>query len=351
MNYIDFSQYSTWTKCQWKWYEKYVREFRLKQDGQTDGAFAVGSLFHAGVEEFYKHGNPVIPPVVVEEIQPTPECYNNSMALVLSWIKKSPALEWGENRIFEKPIVFDIGRENIKGLAKLDFAFKLDKGITIPGGIDGQEVYLNPGWWIREYKTRSGDARSRPNWIKSWACDMQADFQMLALREYLKEIKDDTPVVGMLVGVIEKPREYVPKRKCKGCGNQYEFAVYNVLESGLYECGWCKYQQELTPPKKEAGYQGDPLSYYIHVARSEEALDLSFERIRYVADLMMARREGGHDNIKYYGMNYQSCVHPIYGECEFFGAHVSPGYDVEEDNRFVKVESLKYTGVLDESRS
>jgi hypothetical protein len=346
MRYIDNTQYAAWWNCPLYWYERYYKGYKRVRTRQSEGAMVLGSLFHNGVEGFYKNGNAEINGDLIKELDPTPECFNNANTLIQAWIRHHPQEEW-DMVGFEEPLTFDIGLNGPtwpqRGLAKLDTYFRVDKETSIEDGVGGVEI-LRPGYWIRDYKTYGGSDRS--NYIKQWSCNMQADFQMLALGEMVGLEN----VNGMLIGVIEKPYEYVPKRKCKGCGKTYEFSCYVAVED-KYKCGWCGHVQVLSPVTKPVGYTKEPFSYYIRVERTVEQLRYSLAAIRMVAIQMwdlIEHYEGNKRVYIEYGLgpvrNTLNCVDSIYGPCEYYNAHVSPGRGAEEDGTLVKVDSLRYMG-------
>src|SRR5258708_10338152 len=106
---------------------------------------------------------------------------------------------------------------------------------------------------------------------------MQAHLKMLALREMRGEMPR-----GVLICVLEKPREYVPKRKCKKCGENYEMSLFFVTgEGGVYACPGCAEHQKLSPYEPKS--PKIPEFYRITATRSAEQLERSRGEIDRVA--------------------------------------------------------------------
>ena len=338
MRYIDNTQYSAWLNCPLYWYEKFYKGYQKVQEGQSGGALTLGSMTHKALENYYKNGVVEIDTKVIERLQPTPECFNNAITLANAWVRTRAGEQWGVVA-YEEALTFKLSYTvSWQGLAKLDTYWLVERETSIDDGLGGS-IVLKPGYWIRDYKTSS--AQNRSNVIKSWACNMQADFQMLALGEKVGVEN----IVGMLVGVIEKPREYIPKRTCKGCKQQYEFSMYVPVES-KYKCGWCGYLQELTPLSKPTGYTKDPDTYYIRVDRTAEDLEVSkklISGVTFAMDNFTIDKSYLSALIDGYGaINTLRCVDMIYGECEFYNAHVAPGLGVNGNSRYIKADTLGY---------
>lgn len=338
MRFIDNTQYSAWLNCPLYWYEKFYKGYKKTQTGQSGSALTLGSMTHSALENYYKNGTVEIDTAIIERLQPTPECFNNAIALANAWVRSRAGEQWGVVA-YEEALTFKLPyTESWQGLAKLDTYWLVERETLIDDGLGGS-IVLKPGYWIRDYKTSS--AQNRSNVIKSWACNMQADFQMLALGEKVGQEN----IVGMLVGVIDKPREYVPKRTCKGCKQQYEFSMYVPVES-KYKCGWCGHLQELSPLSKPTGYVKDPDTYYIRVDRTLEDLKTSKDLISGVTSAMEEFTRNDSYLLSLIAgtgvVNTTRCVDMMYGECEFYNAHVVPGRGVEEDTQYIKADTLGY---------
>ncbi len=329
---IDYTQYSTAETCLLLWYEKYYRGLKKVIEGQSSSALTLGSLVHVGLENYYKTGSYAIDTSIIEELKPTPETLNNAEFLIMGWVKTHPKEEWSMQR-FEERLLFPVN-DKWQGAAKLDKFFEVTESTIIKGGIEDVELY--PGYWSMDYKTLGG-SKDRANYIKRWNVNMQADFQTLALREFVSNRGEDpNKVKGVLIGVIEKPHEYVPKRKCKGCGNTFDIGLFTPFEDG-YACGWCGFKQAVTPLKKKPGYTSDPVTYYIKIERSPERLQEAIKCIELMTEDMEAVISGKHIRPR-----WDACVHQFFGECEFYRAHITPGFDASQHRDFVKSDTLRY---------
>jgi DNA-directed RNA polymerase subunit RPC12/RpoP len=350
MKFIDYSQYSLFKFCEYAWYERYVRGLQTKYpaDKQRDDAIALGSLVHAGLEVFAKTGKPEIPKDVVDEMIPTPECFVLANTMVQGYIKKYPSEVWpveqceeplvwelvpedivwacckcgvtGNSRrhikcpnclsaLIDQPVTISIGQEQIFGLAKFDSFFYVPEDTTIESGLPGESITLARGWWSKEYKTKSSGV-NRATWIMEWQTKFQADFQMIALQNRIGEAPK-----GVMVCVLEKPREYTPKRKCAGCGETWEMASYLSTGDG-HACPACDYRQKLKP--YEPKVPRIPEFYRVLVTRSPEELERSEIEIRETALRMEALRQ----NSGLIMPNRDNCVsNKFHRVCEFFKPH------------------------------
>lgn len=346
---IDYSQLSTWNFCPWLWYERYVKGMALKYVRQRDDALALGSLVHNGLDNYSKIGKGLIDPATIQEINPTPECFATAELLVRGYLLKYPRERWPVERT-EEPVRFPLVDDGIKpyrieGVAKLDGYFYVPEDTTIESGLPGQTLTLSRGWWSREYKTKS-PAVDRGTWIAEWASKRQADFQILALTDLLKNYppferrvvgKIDT-VQGVLVSVLEKPREYIPKRKCKGCGETYPLEAFFVCVEG-HRCPVCGNTQKLKPYiAKEA-----PIAEYyrLTITRTPGQLETARREITQVALAMEELRTRGMESLP---PNRDNCITNRYHrKCEFAENHIA-GRVVGEPE-FAKVDAYKYIGL------
>lgn len=349
MNYIDYTQYKAFTgKCEWYWYERFVKGYQKKYTGQRSDGMAFGSLVHGGVENWTTHRLPEIPQTVVDEINPTPECYTQAAGMVLDYTRSYPNEEW---EIFktEQPLLFRLDATNVEsnevlydkicGLAKVDAYFFNPEPREVETGIPGYTITLEPGWWIREYKTKAA-SKNRANWMKQWQVNMQASFQILALRAYLNSVNSVMPIGGILVQVLERDTPYVPKRKCGGCAEMLPLSAYLAAGAGEYACPLCGKAQKLKP--YEPKLKNTSAFYRVKVSRTAEELERDHLIISDVAFLMEEIRVNGKDVIS---PRLESCVDPWYGACEFFNVHIK-GLDLEEDVGLEKADTNRYTGLV-----
>lgn len=354
---IDYSQYSKFNFCPWAWYENYVNQRSKPRIGQRRDPLCLGSLVHNGLDNFAKTGKPTIDEATVLENSPTPETYQLAILLVQGYLKRYPAEQWPVERA-EQPLRFplwnpdySVPKENVlEGLAKLDGYFYVPEDTTIESGLEGYTLTLTRGWWAKEYKTKAA-SRDRAEWIKEWQTKRQADFQMLALQEYLRTAvtKEGDPlqqemninVQGVLVCVLEKPHEYIPKRKCAGCKNSYELMAFIPKAEG-FMCPVCGVVQKLNPyvPKvpKEPDY------FRITVTRSAEQLEIAKREILHVAEEMEMMRSGGMSTAL---PNRDACVNNVHHrECEYHAPHTYGGSTGDPGMGYVTIEATKYMGVV-----
>lgn len=340
IDHIDYSQYSSWQFCPWHWYERYVLKRRKKwPEGLREDALAIGSLVHAGLENWYAHNDQTIPKEIIERITPTADALGLTRRMVYGYVQTYPREHWELIRC-EQPIRFRLinGRD---GLAKIDLYFYIAKPTVVESGVEGYEITLKPGWWIQEYKTKS-PATSTADFMHEWTTKMQADFQMLALAEHLNSTRivqaaeiqglaHSKVVNGLLVNVIEKPREYVPRRKCKGCGEYWNYSAWQPGEGGKFACPGCHNEQALKPVDSE---KYDDAKYFrMVVERTPEQLHRSKGDIQKIAERMKRVEDcSTNEQAEYIGLclgdieppNKEHCFDNSrkWGkECEFYTPH------------------------------
>ena len=147
-----------------------------------------------------------------------------------------------------------------------------------------------------------------------WQSNKQADFQILALQSHLQ-----APVHGVIVDVVEKPRNAPPRRKCKGCGAYSDYSAYlpSYDSPGKYVCPLCGHIQGLTPLGDPRSYT--PETYRLVITRTPLQLAEAIRSIEITYDRMCIIEDRGWDSAsRWITPTYSSCVHPIYGSCEFF---------------------------------
>jgi hypothetical protein len=335
-SFIDYSQYLKFVRCPWLWYETYVNELApRRKDRPRDDNMAIGSLVHAGLENWTRNQLPNVSQATVDEINPTPDTLALAAGMVIEYARRYPAEQW-EMVFCEEPLKFPLlGRAPLTGLAKVDKYFYVPEQTAVETGIEGEALSLAPGWWIHEYKTKSA-AISRANYAMAWESNMQADFQMLALQAKLGE-----PPAGMIVQVLEKPRTYVPKRKCKGCQETVELASWLPTGDGQHACPLCGNRQTLKPYEPKA--EPMPAFYRLGVIRSQERLSRALGEITSVA-WQMAHLAAQGLSMYRRPPNREACVHPQYGPCAYFRNHT---YDLPttEDASMEHRDATRYVGL------
>lgn len=333
-NFCDFSQYSTFQRCQWLWYERYIRQTVKERPAQRDDPLTLGGCVHAGLEHLSRYGLVEIPQAAIIELSPTAECAQWARALVQGYAQTYPEEQF-QLQTCEAPLRFP-AHYAMDGLAKIDKYFYVDAPTAVPSGL-GADLWLNPGWWIYEYKTKDA-SRNTGNWIEQWKVCKQADFQILALQAHLSE-----PVQGVLVNVLEKPKLYVPKHKCKECQETSERSDWLPVEE-LWVCPKCGNRQPLTFAKRSDALP-QPTYYRILVQRSSAALERSWNEIVQVADLMHRLAKPEVAPAVPLMSTETHCVHSIFGRCEYFSPH-SEGREAagwqSGDEKFVQIDAYAY---------
>jgi hypothetical protein len=331
--FIDFSQHDKWWTCPWAWYENYIMGYQRAYVGQRDDALAFGSLVHDGLHNWSERNDPTISDTVVAEMTPKLEALQLAQSMVHEYVQRYPNEDFPIERC-EQPVQFPLGEGCLKvGLAKLDAYFYIDRLTTLQHGLNGVTETIQPGWWIREYKTKDAGSR-RDTWIKKWETNMQADFQMLALWALTGERPQ-----GIIVQVLEKPRLYIPKRKCKGCKELYEMSTYIIAADGKYSCPMCGFVQELSA--YEPKVDRHPEFYRVPVTRTVDELNASRQEIRAIADRMaIMETQGKGAELR----NKAACVHFNFGECPYFEVHKG-NLDISQGQGLVQIDPLKYVGL------
>jgi hypothetical protein len=335
LTFLDYSQYKAWMKCPHYWHERYVNcvEPVRAEAGYRNDALAIGSLTHSGLENWAKSKQPRIDPAVVAEIGPSPEALALATSLVQTYVSRFP----DENFQFEhteEPMLFELANTPRTGFALVDNFFYNPAPCEINNGVEGETFALEPGWWIREYKTKDV-SRSRPQFAQSWAVNMQADFQMHALARRVGE-----PVRGIFVCVLEKPRVYTPQRKCKGCNEMLELALYLPTGDG-HACPLCGAVQKLTPYKPKIERRPDV--YRMRVTRTPTQLEESLRQMALVA----AEMDKMLEQPALRPMNKEACL-SFGSPCDYFNNHTyavptvgDPLMRVRDTTKYARLELLR----------
>lgn len=326
--FIDYSQWKEYFFCQLSWYEKYRLFTRKAITGQQSDVMTLGSLVHAGLQHYRETGQASIPETAISEYNPTPECMAWGLELLLGWVRNYSSEDF--TRYYcEQPLRFPLHPE-MDGLAKVDSYMRLTEPRTIESGL-GDSFTLQPGIWIHEYKTKGAD-KDVGKYISAWRMNMQANFQMLALQATLGE-----PVQGMLVNVLEKPKEYQPKRTCKTCKAINELRNWEPTGNG-YSCPGCSAIQDLDTTDKSK-VKRIPSYYRIMVTRTANELATAKEEIYQVAEDMLAIDAGKRQPSR----SLEDCAETKwYRACDFFGPHSAGQAALSYGNDFVKIDTLRY---------
>lgn len=288
-----------------------------------------------------------IPQKDIDLIHPTKEALDSCYMMVMGYAKTYPQEEFKEERC-EIPLRFPL-IEGMDGLAKVDNYFYVPSLTEVESGIEGVPLTLTPGWWIREYKTKSPSI-DLSLWMKKWEVNQQASFQILSLRE---KVKDDLRegVQGILISIIEKPIIFIPKRKCKVCEIQYEFGNWIPTLEGLHSCPICGNVQKLLKVKEDPS-ESPPKYYRMVVTRREETLRKDFRDFQDVAlqiKLVKMKEEMALPSLQILNSlvwNKELCVDTSHKKvCQYFEPHLNGRDTREMTDEFEEVED--YVGELE----
>lgn len=329
--FIDYSQHYTWNKCSWLWLERYVNGLvRAYPTGQRDDSLAIGSLVHAGVENFHRTKTIAIPPEAINEYTPTPDAYASCAKMVQGWVQMYGGDEW-EIQTIEKALTKTDASVTI--LAKIDSMFVVRKPTTLVDGF-GNTISLQEGYYPQEYKTKDPKI-DRTRWAAQWHTNMQASYQMITAIENFKDVP------GIVVNVIEKPTIYVPKRKCKGCGQQFEYSSYIVGEDGKHACVVCGHVQKLSALDPNKPNMTEPQYWRFLVTRTPQQLQQHEQEICETR-LCMEHLDWAqtHTGV-YHSPNRDNCNHTIWGQCEYEPVHTN-GLWAKDDRMFTIKDTIKY---------
>ena len=359
MLYIDYSAYRTFMECAWKWYEKYVNKRQKAWMGMRKDAMALGTLVHDGLRHFYANGPDISFPLIsmdaVRITNPTPELLQQANMLLAGYAQWYGQDPWTMTAL-EKPLMRPLCGD-VTLVAKVDGYFQIMEPteIIVGPGSARMTMMLEPGWYSLEHKTKDSMI-SVGHWMQQWQVNLQASFQLLALEHMLNvehQGNDHALVRGVLVNVLEKPRAYVPERKCKGCGETSEMTAWLSKPSdGLFCCPWCGYEQELKPYKPKVEHR--PEYWRMLVTRTDEQLhrhllmitdtsqDMAYmiDRAKYAPDAEDVERLGRMAGLCSIDPNLDACVDVMRRkQCEYYDVHNGPQVlNTLEEQGFVEAE-------------
>lgn len=331
--YLDYSQFDSFMKCEYFWWESYRMQFRkAPKEGQTSDARTLGSLVHAGLENFRKNGTPAIPESSVAEFGPTPETLAEGTRLVHGYVATYPNEQFTKYYC-EEPLRFPLLPGRMDGLAKIDSYFNIAESVSLESGL-GDQFSLDPGWWIHEYKTKAA-SKDIGKYLGSWRMNMQACFQMLAAQQITGEMPR-----GVLVNVIEKAPEYFPVRSCRACKERVELRDWRPTGTG-YMCPQCGNIQDIDTSDKSKTARV-PRYYRIMVQRTLDELERARTDMVSVAERILTMdRNYGLTGDPGALRRTSSCVDQIWGNCDYFLPH-SLGVSAAGFDGFVPVDALHY---------
>ncbi len=374
---IDYSAWREWKVCPAGWYEKYINKRQPRWPAhQRDDALCLGSLVHEGLQVWQERHVIEIPQPLVEELNPTKECYDTAMELIYGYTMAYPEERWPLIRC-EQPLIFPVQLQDeicsacnftgshsddenqcsicyavwkpeiliprIEGLAKLDAFFYVPEPTQVESGQPGLTFTLSPGWWGHEYKTKSPDI-SLGLFMQKWAMNMQASFQTLALQEeisrrYQGQYPSDE-VQGVLVNVLEKPKRYVPRRKCKSCQEMYEYSTWLPTGTGEYSCPVCGNRQVLQALKENPSVH-PPEYYRIIVTRTTGQLQKARQDILQVGQRMQQMAVGGLGSEEW---NVENCIQ-YKRPCQYYKNHL---YSIPTKEDPDMQDCRDYRGIIEE---
>lgn len=354
--FCDYTQYKLFTFCELAWFERYckgvVREpFAVGPSGKDD-PLTLGSLVHDGLQSYRESGTPQVRHSLVASLNASAECAAWARLLLDAYARRYPTPETFHLFRCEAPLRFDLRLPAITGLAKIDYYFHVERETEFESGLGGfgNNFVLQPGWWIREYKTFAA-SRERGMWLDSWRVNLQADFQIHALQEKIGE-----RVQGLFVDVLEKPTPYVPKHKCKQCSTQSKRADWVPAgdlhdapaipyQKGIpgFRCPVCGGIQTLSIVDRSKG-ERRPEFYRFAVTRTAEQLAESRVEIKRVANRMLCLRTQAVPDDGPARRSPERCIATTRGvssRCEYFEPHTE-GREAAGWSGFVKADTLAY---------
>jgi hypothetical protein len=324
--FIDYSQWKEYTHCEWKWLEKYVHHTRkARKGGQQEDALTLGSLVHSGLESLRKTGTPTIGPEPIATFDPTPECLAWAQALLLGYTQAYPNEQF-THYYTEEPLTFGLASGG-RGLAKIDSYFHLDECVTMESGV-GDQFTLTPGWWIHEYKTKDA-GRDTGKYVRGWRVNNQANFQLLALWNHVGEKPQ-----GILVNVLEKPKDTQPVRKCPGCEERIELRNW-VPTGGGYNCPLCGFTHTKLDTTDRRKVARIPAYYRLMVTRTMDELEVAAREIDRAYTRMQELRAGDPPS-----RALERCME-FNWECDYFEPH-SALNDAAGQSGFVQIAPFDY---------
>lgn len=338
MRYIDFSQYKTWMDCPRKWYNTYVEQVRpIPSRALNDGPLTLGSLVHNGLEYLAIHNKIKIDDETITEEKPTPQCLSDAYHILNSYAKYIVNEPYVVSKV-EETLSYKVN-DNLTMVAKVDEYFHLDEPIDLPRG-NGEYFTLEPGWWLREQKTKSGKI-SYESFAMRWAYDKQADFQLLCLSEHIQQ-----PVNGVLINVIEKAVTQQPKRKCKGCLQLLPFESYEAVTKG-FKCSICGHVQQHKPLTPEQLLPKDPKFFRLYTRRSLECISRTIDTVELIAERMERMRKEGIQ-AEPPRITEGACSHMIFGPCKFMPLCITEsGLPIPalDHGKYEKADTTRYMGL------
>lgn len=346
--FLDATQYAAYRTCPLMWWEKYVHGIQPSWgEGQRDDALAIGSLMHDGLEHRYTENKIAISESLIESIGPTPEALNLVKSALAEHMRVYCDDEFSVEFV-ERTVVMPQGTHKVGALdVELCFTSKLDtialheRGANVNGGTESR-IPITAGAFVLEAKTKGAEI-SRAMYRRKWMVNKQAVFETMALRHLYGESVANPAVI---IDVTEKPRRYIPTRKCKavgGCGRKIKFAEWiEDVKDGHYRCPLCGTVQPLTPPDTNKDNDPTPTMYRFGLSLAPEYLAASQFSMLEVAKEMAEIKFGSHIP----AMHEDKCV-DVFGRwnCAFFEHHVA-GREAAPDGKLIEIANpTEYMGL------
>ena len=327
---LDNSQHYTWFKCPVLWYTTVIAGIQRKRVGQRNDPLCIGSLYHNGMENWYRDRKIGVDQSCIDENTPDKDTLDLVYNLLTFYAQKFPSDPWETESIegvYQIPLI-----DGWNALAKIDKVAVVTTPTTIDTGVDGTTIEIPAGRYSLEHKTR-GTGLSRASYIRSWRRRKQVDFQMLCGK-----------VDGVIVNVAEKPSARQPTRKCQGCKSTFEFREWLPIKDNTYSCHSCGHEQELKPLTKEQLAPKEPEFFRIYQTRTKEQLEQSFKEFQLIATRMQA----AIDDPSTLESNTLNCIDERWGyDCDFL-QDCEELSDPLERPEFIQIENpLAYIGLED----
>ena len=292
---IDNSQYTAYAKCPAYWVERYVRGVHRLRTEPVDDALTLGSLVHDGLARAALWRDPVPSKERAEAMNAAESCYDLACRLVYNYIRSGGNKLFGEMESVEQVLKFWLKSDSPhQGMAKVDLVQRVAHLANVQAASTGGQLIVPTGVYSVEHKTKALQT-DRATYMQAWQANTQASFQLLALQERYPE-----DPVGLIVNVLEKPRQAEPKRKCKKCTQYYALSMWRPVKAAdakQFACPFCANEQKIQPDKTK------PFAYpwfRFLVTRSQERLEFDRRQIaKKAADMHRWFLNRGVDGVKH----------------------------------------------------
>ena len=245
-----------------------MRGVHRERTEPADDALTLGSLVHDGLAQAALGQDPVPSKDRAQDMNAADSCYDLACRLVYNYIRSGGSKLFGEMESVEKVLEFWLGSDSLhRGMAKVDLVQQVSHLANVQASSNGGQLIVPTGVYSVEHKTKALQT-DRSVYMKAWQANTQASFQLLALQE-----RYPNDPVGLIVNVLEKPRQAEPKRKCKKCVQYYALSMWRLTggdDPKIFACPFCNNEQKIQPDKTK------PFDYpwfRFMVTRSQERLE------------------------------------------------------------------------------